>query len=402
MGSENSKAAARDQDMFPFYELPRELRNQVYHYLWNDTLIAFRHNGLVTIARYQNNSEYTILDALPPWLGTSRQIRLEGMQQFYYHAHFSVGEYSTLPLYLYRTAEYSPYIAPYASRPHASVKHTAAPIKDVSSDLLCLDKARKLKVQKLCIKFEVSYGSRRQCLDRLDAFCSSFCCELSLDVSIAPIDHPGEPYPFQNFEALENLLQNKNTALRELELEVVPASPRLKFNHHQRFDKFLWRRGKDLRADTTYDWTFFTKLPKNLRRVNIAIIEDTITPRVWPRCCVLALQEARKKFEEVAPTLVALQETSEKQEIDLKCWSYMRFGLPIDWKPEGEPDHEEFFELSRRDHWCVRWEAISPLHRRQFLYMEDIASIVERADISPSIISQPQAVRKTVSIHRQE
>jgi hypothetical protein len=65
METKFSSVTVREAQTFPFFELPRELRDLIYDNLWSATLIAFRHKGLVTIARYQAEPECTVLHALP-------------------------------------------------------------------------------------------------------------------------------------------------------------------------------------------------------------------------------------------------------------------------------------------------------------------------------------------------
>jgi hypothetical protein len=319
------------------------------------------------------------------------------MQQFHHQAQFSVGEHDTLPLYLIRAPGCWPFIEPYALSPTISSKDTASLTEDASSKELSMSKARKLNIQNLCIRLEASYGSRALCLDTQDTFCSQGCCKLSLDVSIGFEDYSNELHSNSDAKILNDLFKEKSTALKELELNIVPEIPRLNQEHDSQFSKFLWTNGKSLEADTRYDWGFFQTLPKNLCRVSLATVEDVSIPYGWPRFCITALEVAREKFEEVAPTLVATSGTSEKQKVELKSWSCMGGGSPTGWHAMREPE-TEFSKFPLCKHLWWRWEALSPLSRREQAYEEDIRSIFACMHIIPCIMSQEEIVYKTVSI----
>jgi hypothetical protein len=126
-------------------------------------------------------------------------------------------------------------------------------------------------------------------------------------------------------------------------------------------------------------------------------VEDVSIPYGWPRFCITALEVAREKFEEVAPTLVATSGTSEKQKVELKSWSCMGGGSPTGWHAMREPE-TEFSKFPLCKHLWWRWEALSPLSRREQAYEEDIRSIFACMHIIPCIMSQEEIVYKTVSI----
>jgi hypothetical protein len=133
------------------------------------------------------------------------------MHQFYRHAYFTVGEYHTLPLYLYRDPADGSTISTQPDQTRASREnaqtYTTSIIKDVRSYLLILKRAQTLIIQDLCVKLEAYYRSRENCDDTARLYCASRCCDLQMDVSIGPHDGYTESHTvFKKFHVLAQLL----------------------------------------------------------------------------------------------------------------------------------------------------------------------------------------------------
>ena len=72
--------------------LPRELRDLVYHHAWEGTHIYYRELGWGVDVRYLDAlGACAAPSKLPAWLLTHPQVLVEGLEQFYVHAEFSVG-----------------------------------------------------------------------------------------------------------------------------------------------------------------------------------------------------------------------------------------------------------------------------------------------------------------------
>jgi hypothetical protein len=332
------------------------------------------------------------------------------MGQFYRHAHFSVGEQVTLPLYLHRCGSAHPYISSrqYLSMSTNTIEEDQSTIRQVSSSLLDLRRARTLKIKKLCVSLRVFYPSRTDCLQPGRSFCINNCCAIHLKVSVGT-DNPNvitserdkaATYPLPYFQALEELLADDSIQLRDLELDIVPFSRRPTGGSGLGFARHLWLKSTELEAEMHYDWSFLDKLPRNLRRVNIGIIEDTFTTRGSPNIFLLALQQVREKCQNVVAGLVELRDTDHVQEIHIARWSYVRCGKPP-WY-YSRPEHERKpLETGSDNFLCSRWETLSSLRGPRNSRADDIDSIVERSGVGDSIISQRTTSRGTVLRHVQ-
>jgi hypothetical protein len=69
----------------PFFHLPRELRDEIYHHTFNNTPTTFQHRELVVLAthgfpKYTDSSTPT--QGLPSWLLSCRLILIKAMQHF--------------------------------------------------------------------------------------------------------------------------------------------------------------------------------------------------------------------------------------------------------------------------------------------------------------------------------
>jgi hypothetical protein len=400
MGLSPSKAKACDASTAYFFALPRELRDQVYHHLWTSTLLAFRHDTIVTVARYSTESEYTILDALPAWLAANHQVCDEGMQQLYRHAHFTVGEHYSLPLYLYRDSLHGPVIAsPRSTRPDDHHDYETLTIEEIASDLLSLKYAHKLVVKDLCSKFEAYYLSRDGCLSSSTRatrnYCSTGCCTLHVDVSIAPGDGEASPAFFSNFHIIQHLLENESIALQELQLEISSGGLRLRNNRPPGdFSRYIRQEGRNVKASIHYNWSLLERLPKTLRKVNLGLIDDWNTPRKEPEICILPLQIIRKKCEDVVAGMVELQNENQDQKVNVKSWSYLRKGLNS-WCYRQPTSRKELPASTVNDYLCSHWEATSPKVER-IVETEGLSSLIETYNVGDSVICEVQESRNVV------
>jgi hypothetical protein len=386
----------------PFFLLPRELRDQIYHILWSNSLIAFRHNSVVTLARYYIGSDYTILNAIPAWLEANRQICDEGMHQFYRHAYFTVGEYHTLPLYLYRDLANGLTISTQPDQTRASREnaqtYTTSIIKNVRSYLLSLKRAQTLIIQDLCVKLEAYYRSRENCGDAARLYCACRCCDLQMDVSIGPNDGYTESHTvFEKFHVIAQLLHDNDIALEELQIDIVSSQPRLKgVRPNSGFSKFIRTEGRDVNVDIQYDWSFFDTLPTSLKRINIGVLEDTMTPRALysPSFGIIALEVAREKCRDVVPGLVELEDKDGEQTVHVKSCSYIRKGKPLWVYKLRSGRMEDTRTCSRKEYLCSRHDARSPkVHQVE---IEDTDSIIERPNVGHFVMLEHQTSRTMV------
>ncbi|ORY03740.1 hypothetical protein BCR34DRAFT_573284 [Clohesyomyces aquaticus] len=80
-------AKGRDVMVAPtFFSLARELRDRIYHYMWQDTKIYFTQFAIEFAIAYGVGVEHPLDTALPVWLLTDKRMLSEGMEQFYRHA----------------------------------------------------------------------------------------------------------------------------------------------------------------------------------------------------------------------------------------------------------------------------------------------------------------------------
>ena len=73
-----------------FATLPRELRDEIYHLVWLATpsiaLLSPANSGILVTARYNSTpAPSRSTSALPAWLLTSRQVKVEGTEAFIRH-----------------------------------------------------------------------------------------------------------------------------------------------------------------------------------------------------------------------------------------------------------------------------------------------------------------------------
>ncbi|KAF2796464.1 hypothetical protein K505DRAFT_335149 [Melanomma pulvis-pyrius CBS 109.77] len=82
--------------VFAFFSLSREIRDEIYRYLWDDTFICFCYPGLTVGATYDHISLSPRLSqvserdssGLPCWLLSTKQMFKEGLTEFYLGAEF--------------------------------------------------------------------------------------------------------------------------------------------------------------------------------------------------------------------------------------------------------------------------------------------------------------------------
>ncbi|KAL5115020.1 hypothetical protein ACEQ8H_007061 [Pleosporales sp. CAS-2024a] len=376
--------------------LPRELRDQIYHELWDSTILAFRHDDVVTIARCGKYHEDTILNRLPAWLVANRQICNEGMQQFYCDAHFTVGEHYTLPLFLYRECIYGSVIAPpKATQPGECHDFKESIIKEITSDLLTLERARRLAVKDLCIQFEAYFPFRRDCQTSLSkSFCTTNCCPLHANVSICPGDGKSVAALFEHFDAIESLFRNGNIALRHLRLEITPGFPILRDSRNPLgFSAFISRQGRDVQPEAHYDWRILDMLPNNLRSIQIAIIDDIHTPRGGPAMCTIPLGVAREVCEHATARCVGNPAGGKEQGIDVRCWTYRSFGKSR-WLYKRPRSKEHQWQPSAHQYLYTHWEAISPTAKSTAF--DETDAVAAKYTARDSVISAKKRSHKVI------
>lgn len=83
------------QQFFRFFDLPREIRNQIYGLLCEKTLVRFRQHGMTIGAVYGRPRRYdpgsplqNFERGLPAWLVANKKILLEGLAEFHHAAEF--------------------------------------------------------------------------------------------------------------------------------------------------------------------------------------------------------------------------------------------------------------------------------------------------------------------------
>jgi hypothetical protein len=88
---------------FPFFDLPRELRDEINHHAFQDVSIRYSvpiektkeriaeaEQELVVMATYGQRRQYPRHSECPEWLRYNRQLGQEGLQQFYRQAIFTL------------------------------------------------------------------------------------------------------------------------------------------------------------------------------------------------------------------------------------------------------------------------------------------------------------------------
>ncbi|KAF2833802.1 hypothetical protein CC86DRAFT_15217 [Ophiobolus disseminans] len=286
-----------------FFRLPRELKDQIYHRLWSNTLLGFRHKEFVVIARYEVTANFAILKGLPAWLITNRQFLEEGMQQFFDHAQFTVGEGQSFPFYEVRSVtsppEFPPLITSYVST-HIDVMREMGiclhPIPDASSRLLCLTHTKKLRVKNITITLDVCYDSRENCVDPQSVLCDYIkhgCCTPHISIS-ATIIAPSLTH--QDTNALLAILNDRENPLQDLELCVTGTDIDPNDDH---IISFLKAKPQNPVLEIRHDWTFFDRLPKTLHKLSISIPDDVKFRKWFPENCVVVLEEMNRKCGEL-------------------------------------------------------------------------------------------------------
>ncbi|KAH7084649.1 hypothetical protein BKA63DRAFT_497962 [Paraphoma chrysanthemicola] len=363
-----------------FPQLPRELRDIVYDSLWSGTLIAFRHKKLVVLARYNTAQYYAIFNGLPRWLITNRQFLDEGMQQFHYNAQFTVGEHNNLPLHEHRHPHKLFCIA---TRKTPRPGGVALKIKDSSCPLLDLRRARRLKVDYLCVAVEVAYDSRQNCAAVGQQGCNykvSGCCIPHVVVAIIPKDRRAvatEPNnrprqeAFENFEVLAALFRDDRCKLQDLDLIIRPGNPILKDSAYRVIGALFRAIPKDVVPEIRCDWQFFDKIPKTLRRLRVGVIGDSFTTVGSISWYVAAMNKLRKGLDKVLPTLVQSVGSGKEQAVWMRSCSYVTPGQSVEIMSDDEavidyslplayrPPRSAMSTLHATGYKCSLWEVTS-------------------------------------------
>ncbi|KAH7094393.1 hypothetical protein FB567DRAFT_2510 [Paraphoma chrysanthemicola] len=85
-----------------FFELPREIRDEVYKYVWHDAILAFTDDDFIVVARGSRDLNQQPTTVLPNCTSVCRQMRIESIEYFHRTALFSVGEVQQLPAYIHQ------------------------------------------------------------------------------------------------------------------------------------------------------------------------------------------------------------------------------------------------------------------------------------------------------------
>jgi hypothetical protein len=91
--------------IFPFFELPREIRDEIYHYAWSSSVFCYYHEdfnsiacprslyegeGQTVVVRYGTDLVPDSIETFPKWVGTHPLLEQEAMQQLHRGAIFSI------------------------------------------------------------------------------------------------------------------------------------------------------------------------------------------------------------------------------------------------------------------------------------------------------------------------
>ncbi|KAH7094293.1 hypothetical protein FB567DRAFT_509926 [Paraphoma chrysanthemicola] len=378
ISASHKKMTSHPASHVTFSHLPRELRDIVYDRLWSGTLVAFRYKELVVLARYDTAQYYAIFNGLPRWLITNRQFLEEGMQQFHYNAQFTVGEHNKLPLYEHRHP-HKPFCI--ATRKTPRPGGVALKIKDSSCPLLDLTRARRLKVDYLCVAVEVAYDSRQKCVAVGQQCCNyevSGCCIPHVVVAIIPKDRRAvatEPNnrprqeAFENFEVLAALFRDDGSKVQDLDLIIRAGHPRLKDSAYRVAGALFRAVPKDVIPEIRCDWRFFDKIPRTLHRLRVGIIGDSFTTVGSISWYVAAMNELRKQFDAILPTLI--QTGGKEQAVWMRSCSYVTPGQSIEIMSDDEavidyslplayrPPRSTMSTLYAAGYKCSLWEVTS-------------------------------------------
>jgi hypothetical protein len=251
---EADAAVISPDDPLHLLQLPRELRDQIYDYLWQDVILGFRQEDFIVVARYRNQNIHQPPHEFPRWLHTSRQMRSESVERFYATALFSIGEIDCLPAYGHRyfsttskawTSVLSTYVNTRWCRESRPV--SVFTIKRICSDLLVLENAKHVKVSGLELTWSVHSEDRGHCRNLFLEECYDPCCERVMKAAV-------EPSQGFDFSKLVSLLKYGTHGIRTLDITITPMP-------------MSWNR--NVVTDILYDWSFFDSLPGCVRSITV-------------------------------------------------------------------------------------------------------------------------------------
>ena len=219
---------------FPFFKLPREVRDEVYYNTWGSIVFSFDHGGMLVVVRHGNATIPDTLAIFPEWLQANVQFRDEGMQQLYRSAVFAVVGRSAISSMTLRIP--SPH--QWTIKAGAGTIIVTPEVIENHSGLLSLSKATRIQVR--------GDSATRRIHQNSCTFCT--------------YERRAQSETFQVVSAVMGLTKNGGSAVRELEFRLTPPDFFTNSNHeYPELDVAQW------------DDSLFTKLPKTLNRIKISI-----------------------------------------------------------------------------------------------------------------------------------
>jgi hypothetical protein len=232
------------------FQLPRELRDKIYEYLWQDVILGFRQDGFVVIARCNDKDIYESPDEPPCWLSVCRQLRSESVEHICRTATFWCGNMNWLP-----EMEHN-YFSD-MSTSWTSVLENALGLSLAANDAVILrtghypadvgllQHAKHVRVSLFEILWDARYENRDHCREPAAPLCTNHCCSMALAVSIGSAAG-------LNFPRLLTLLGRERDGV-EVELTIGPGSVP---------SSIIFTSDTNVVKKTHYDWSFFDSVEK--------------------------------------------------------------------------------------------------------------------------------------------
>jgi hypothetical protein len=255
------------------FKLPRELRDIIYDFLWQDVILAFQQDSFIVVARYRSQNINQPPHTFPVWLSVCRQMRGESIEKFHATAHFSIGEIDRLPAYGHRY--YSEVSMAWTSvlSHHMGVQWSSDnrpfsvfTIKEIHSDLLDLKFAKQVTISDLEIEWSVLATDRTGCHHPFLIDCEGPCCDRIVGVAIKVRESP-------IFSQVTPLLDFGEDGVQTLELSIASG--------------YLPWSSNNVK-EILYDWSCFDELPSCVGAV-------TIEPRIKHWQPAMAITKIRRK-----------------------------------------------------------------------------------------------------------
>jgi len=229
---EELEARKKRRTIFPFLELPREVRDEIYHHAWSSIVFGFHHENVLIVVRYGNHSIPETLAVFPRWLQAHPQIADEAMQQLHRCAVFSVVGHSETPLPFWSTSPQQ-----WTIRAGAGTIVITPEIIQNPSHRLSLAEAAKVQVWGDSVTRKYTRGSCSLCTYDMRVQ------EETRNVLLAALSVRG----------------NGDDGLSELDLTLTPP------------DFFKDPNERVPVANVHWDFSLFDKLPRTLKRLKIRI-----------------------------------------------------------------------------------------------------------------------------------